>query len=107
MLDSGQLWISVNGGAYADVGKDAFSANGYTNVAIAGNGIAKGENGFGGTSAGYADGSYITTTTSLGHLPPGMSFRSGSWPCTVIVPRELNRTGLLIRLLFLVARVEL
>ena len=35
-----------------------------------------------------------------GHLPPGMPFRSGSWPCTMIVPRELNRTGLLIRLLF-------
>ena len=35
-------------------------------------------------------------------LPPGMPFRSGSWPCTMIVPRELNRTGLLIRLLFLV-----
>ncbi|MEO1862765.1 MAG: LamG-like jellyroll fold domain-containing protein, partial [Verrucomicrobiia bacterium] len=30
MWDSGQLWISVNGGAYADVGKDAFSVNGYT-----------------------------------------------------------------------------
>jgi hypothetical protein len=71
MLDSGQLWISVNGRAYADVEKDAFSANGYTNVAIAGNGIAKGENGFGGTSAGYADGSYITTTASLGTFAAG------------------------------------
>jgi len=37
MWDAGQLWISVNGGAYADVGKDAFSANGYTDVAIIGN----------------------------------------------------------------------
>ena len=47
MWDSGQLWISVNGDAYADVGKDAFSVNGYTDVAIIGNGIAKGQNGFG------------------------------------------------------------
>jgi hypothetical protein len=71
MWDAGQLWISVNGGGYADVGKDAFSANGYTDVAIVGNGIAKGENGFGGTSAGYADGSYITTTASLGSFAAG------------------------------------
>ena len=42
MWDSGQLWIRVNGGAYADVGKDAFSENGYTDIAIIGNGIAKG-----------------------------------------------------------------
>ena len=71
MWDSGQLWISVNGGAYADVGKDAFSENGYTNVAIIGNGIAKGQNGFGNTSAGHADGSYITTTASLGSFAAG------------------------------------
>ena len=71
MWDSGQLWISVNGGDYTDVGKDAFSANGYTDVAIVGNGIAKGQNGFGNTSAGYADGSYITTTASLGTFDAG------------------------------------
>jgi len=71
MWDSGQLWISVNGGDYTDVGKDAFAANGYTNVAIVGNGIAKGQNGFGETSAGYADGSYITTTASLGTFAAG------------------------------------
>ncbi|MCD5404228.1 MAG: PA14 domain-containing protein, partial [Dehalococcoidia bacterium] len=71
MWDSGQLWISVNGGDYADVGKDAFTANGYTDVAIIGNGIAKGQNGFGNTSAGHADGSYITTTASLGSLAAG------------------------------------
>jgi len=71
MWDSGQLWISVNGGAYAVVGKDAFTANGYTDVAIVGNGIAKGQNGFGNTSAGYADGSYITTTANLGSCTAG------------------------------------
>ena len=71
MWDSGQLWISVNGGDYTDVGKDAFSANGYTDKAIVGNGIAKGQNAFGGTSAGYADGSYITTTASLGSFDAG------------------------------------
>ncbi|SVC07347.1 uncharacterized protein METZ01_LOCUS260201, partial [marine metagenome] len=67
----GQLWISVNGGDYTDVGKDAFSVNGYTDVAIIGNGIAKGQNGFGNTSAGYADGNYITTTASLGSFDAG------------------------------------
>ncbi|HIF81987.1 MAG TPA: LamG domain-containing protein, partial [Gammaproteobacteria bacterium] len=71
MWDSGQLWISVNGDAYADVGTDAFTANGYTDIAIIGNGIAKGQNGFGNTSAGYADGSYITTTASLGSFDAG------------------------------------
>ena len=71
MWDSGQIWISVNGGDYTDVGKDAFSANGYTSVAIVGNGIAKGQNGLGGTSAGYAGGSYITTTASLGSFAAG------------------------------------
>jgi hypothetical protein len=71
MWDSGQLWISVNGDAYADVGIDAFTANGYTDIAIIGNGIAKGQNGFGNTSAGYADGSYITTTASLGSFDAG------------------------------------
>jgi len=71
MWDAGQLWISVNGDDYADVGTDAFTANGYTGVAIIGNGIAKGQNGFGGTSAGYADGSYITTTANLGSFTAG------------------------------------
>ena len=71
MWDSGQLWIRVNGGAYADVGKDAFSENGYTDIAIIGNGIAKGQNGFGNTSAGYADGTYITTTANLGSFSAG------------------------------------
>jgi len=71
MWDSGQLWISVNGGDYTDVGKDAFTVNGYTDVAIIGNGIAKGQNGFGNTSAGHADGSYITTTASLGSFAAG------------------------------------
>ena len=71
MWDAGQLWISVNGGDYADVEIDAFSVNGYTDVAIIGNGIAKGQNGFGGTSAGYADGSYITTTANLGSFTAG------------------------------------
>ena len=71
MWDSGQLWISVNGGDYTDVGKDAFSVNGYTDVAIIGNGIAKGQNGFGNTSAGHADGSYITTIASLGSFAAG------------------------------------
>ena len=71
MWDSAQLWISVNGGDYTDVGKDAFTANGYTDVAIVGNGIAKGQNGFGETSAGYADGSYITTSASLGTFAAG------------------------------------
>ena len=93
MWDSGQLWISVNGDAYADVGIDAFTANGYTDIAIIGNGIAKGQNGFGNTSAGYADGSYITTLQAWAALMPGMPFRSGSWPCTMIVPPELIRTG--------------
>ena len=71
MWDSGQIWISENGGDYADVGKDAFSANGYTDKAIEVNGIAKGQNGLGGTSDGYADGSYITTTASLGSFDAG------------------------------------
>ena len=71
MWDSGQLWIRVNGGDYTDVGIDAFTANGYTDVAIVGNGIAKGQNGFGNTSAGYADGTYITTTANLGSFSAG------------------------------------
>ncbi|SVC57165.1 uncharacterized protein METZ01_LOCUS310019, partial [marine metagenome] len=71
MWDAGQLWISVNGDDYTDVGKYAFSKNGYTDAAIVGNGIAKGQYGFGNASAGYANGSYITTTASLGSFDAG------------------------------------
>jgi len=64
--DGGQVWISVNGGAFTPVSPANFTANGYANGTIVGNGILKDQRAFNGDSAGYATNGLITSSVVLG-----------------------------------------
>lgn len=64
--DGGQVWISVNGGAFTAVPAENFTANGYAAVTIQGNGILNGQRAFNGDSTGFASGAYITSSALLG-----------------------------------------
>ncbi len=66
LWDAGQVRISVNGGDFTLVPAENFSANGYAEGNIIGNGIALGQRGFNGDSAGYAAGEFITSKALLG-----------------------------------------
>jgi hypothetical protein len=79
--DGGQVRISVNGGAFTLVPTNAFSSNGYTGI-ITGNNIMNGQSAFNGDSAGYADGTFITSIASLGTFNAGDSITLqflGAW----------------------------
>lgn len=58
--DGGQVRVSINGGPYQPVPGANFTANGYDGV-ITGNNILKDQEGFNGTSAGFAPGVFITS----------------------------------------------
>jgi hypothetical protein len=64
--DGGQVWISVNGGAFTPVSPDKFTANGYAPGNIVGTGILNGQRAFNGDSAGYATNGLITSSVILG-----------------------------------------
>ncbi|MBI4327611.1 MAG: Ig-like domain-containing protein [Chloroflexi bacterium] len=64
--DGGQVWISVNGGAFTAVPAESFTANGYATGTIIGTGILKGERAFNGDSAGFATTNFITSSALLG-----------------------------------------
>ena len=64
--DGGQVRISVNGGAFTPVAADSFSANGYAAGNMAGAGILNGQRAFNGTSTGYTNGTFITSSAILG-----------------------------------------
>jgi hypothetical protein len=66
LYDAGLVRISVNGGAFTLVPAENFTANGYAAGAIVGNGIALGQRGFNGSSAGYAENQFITSKALLG-----------------------------------------
>lgn len=61
--DGGQVRVSINGGPYEPVLEANFTANGYDGV-ITGNNILNGQEGFNGTSAGFAQGAFITSAVS-------------------------------------------
>jgi hypothetical protein len=67
--DGAQIWVSVNGGAFAAV--TSFSQNGYGAYAIVGNGLFLGQVAFENQSAGYPEGTYILSIGSLGSLNAG------------------------------------
>jgi len=71
LWDAGQVRISVNGGAFTLVPAENFLANGYADGAIIGNGIALGQRGFNGESAGYASEAFITSQAILGTFSAG------------------------------------
>lgn len=64
--DGGQVWISVNGGAFTPVSPDNFTANGYATGNIVGSGILQGQRAFNGDSPGFANGTLITSSVILG-----------------------------------------
>jgi hypothetical protein len=64
--DGGQVRISVNGGDFTPVNPDNFTANGYAPGKIQGSGAINGQRAFNGDSAGYAAGSFVTSTVILG-----------------------------------------
>ncbi|HRY50245.1 MAG TPA: immunoglobulin domain-containing protein [Candidatus Paceibacterota bacterium] len=66
LWDGGQVRISVNGGAFAVVPPENFSANGYAAGIIQGSGILNGQPAFNGDSPGYADTNFITSSAVLG-----------------------------------------
>jgi len=64
--DGGQVWFSVNGGAFTPVSPANFTANGYASGNIQGTGILNGQRAFNGDSAGYATTNFITSSVILG-----------------------------------------
>ncbi|MCX8107310.1 MAG: hypothetical protein N3G20_00745, partial [Verrucomicrobiae bacterium] len=66
LWDGGQVRISVNGGPFTPVAPENFTANGYAEGLIQGNGILKGQRAFNGDSPGYAQGQFITSSVILG-----------------------------------------
>ncbi len=66
LWDAGQVFVSVNGGAFSLVPAENFSANGYAEGLIIGTGIANGKRAFNGNSPGYANGEFITSKALLG-----------------------------------------
>lgn len=66
LWDCGQVRISVNGGDFTLVPAENFTANGYAEGAIIGNGIALNQRGFNGNSLGYAQNQFITSKATLG-----------------------------------------
>lgn len=71
LWDGGQVQISVNGGAFATVPAENFTANGYASGNIQGSGVIQGQRAFNGDSAGYADGAMITSSAILGTFKQG------------------------------------
>ncbi|MBL9135193.1 MAG: immunoglobulin domain-containing protein [Verrucomicrobiales bacterium] len=71
LWDGGQVRISVNGGDFATVPAENFTANGYASGKIQGNGILKDQPAFNGDSAGYASGTLITSSAILGSFKKG------------------------------------
>lgn len=64
--DAGLVRVSVNGGEFTLVPAENFSANGYAEGTIQGDGIAKGLRGFNADSPGFAAGQFITSSAILG-----------------------------------------
>ncbi|MCD6339450.1 MAG: Ig-like domain-containing protein [Verrucomicrobia bacterium] len=71
LWDGGQLRMSVNGGEFVPVPREAFRVNGYAEGVLQGNGILKGQPVFNGKSAGYDEGEFITSTARLGTFNEG------------------------------------
>ena len=71
LYDGGQVLVSVNGGAFTSVPAENFTANGYANGVIQGNGALKGLRAFNADSAGYAAGEFITSAAILGTFTQG------------------------------------
>ncbi|MDE0860545.1 MAG: hypothetical protein OSA93_10345 [Akkermansiaceae bacterium] len=74
--DGGGLQISIDGGAFTNVPSSAFKQNGYTNpLPLIGNHVLIGLDGFSMDSAGYGDGTFITSIAKVGVVDAGSSIQ--------------------------------
>ena len=98
--DGGQVWISVNGGAFTPVSPDSFTANGYAPGNIIGTGIMKDQRAFNGESPGNSTGALITSSVVLGNFNQNDTIAVqfvGAWdecwgpaqPCWIIKQMQL------------------
>ena len=74
--DGAGLQISIDGGAFTNVPSSAFEQNGYTNpLPLIGNHVLIGLDGFSTDSAGYGDGTFITSIAKVGVVEAGSSIQ--------------------------------
>ena len=74
--DGAGLQISIDGGAFTNVPSSAFEQNGYTNpLPLIGNHVLIGLDGFSTDSAGYGDGTFITSIAKVGVIDAGSSIQ--------------------------------
>ena len=74
--DGAGLQISIDGGAFTNVPSSAFTQNGYTNpLPLIGNHVLIGLDGFSTDSAGYGDGTFITSIAKVGVIDAGSSLQ--------------------------------
>ena len=74
--DGAGLQISIDGGAFTNVPSSAFTQNGYTNpLPLIGNHVLIGLDGFSTDSAGYGDGTFITSIAKVGVIDAGSSIQ--------------------------------
>ena len=74
--DGAGLQISIDGGAFTNVPSSAFEQNGYTNpLPLIGNHVLIGLDGFSTDSAGYGDGTFITSIAKVGVVEAGSSLQ--------------------------------
>ena len=74
--DGAGLQISIDGGAFTNVPSSAFTQNGYTNpLPLIGNHVLIGLDGFSTDSAGYGDGTFITSIAKVGVVEAGSSLQ--------------------------------
>ena len=66
--DGGQVRISVNGGDFTAVPPENFTANGYADKPLIGNGILLGQRAFALDSPGYGAGEFVTSKALLGNF---------------------------------------
>jgi hypothetical protein len=69
--DGGALFLSLNGGTFAQVPGSSFTANGYNGSVGAGNSELTLQQAFVGTSAGHGAGTFLTSTATLGPFAAG------------------------------------
>ena len=74
--DGGQLRVSVNGGPFNTVPGSSFTQNGYNGIINPGSGpILNGQEGYVGTSSGYANNDFLLSVADLGSFNVGDSIQ--------------------------------
>lgn len=80
--DAGAIFTSVNGGDFQQVPTASFTSNGYTKQGLLGEHDLNGGAGFNGNTAGFSEGTLISTTADLGTYNEGDNLQIqfyGAW----------------------------